>query len=105
MLCINIDCSTDEMKWIQHVLFSLQLGGFVEKYAGSGVSLHPQSNSNKENRRTEGLNRYLQTLQSNQSTAPGQRDDYYHVTHTLKTSFGDIAAHIITVTYDGRNMK
>lgn len=52
--------------------FSVQLGGFVEKYAGSGVSLHTHSNSNKENRRTEGLNRYLQTLQSNQSAAPGQ---------------------------------
>lgn len=49
----------------------LQLGGFVEKYAGSGVTLHPQSSSNKENRRTEGLNRYLQTLQSHQSTATG----------------------------------
>lgn len=50
---------------------SLQLGGFVEKYAGAGVSLHTQTSSNKENRRTEGLNRYLQTLQSNQSAAPG----------------------------------
>lgn len=50
----------------------LQLGGFVEKYAGSGVTLHPQSGSNKENRRTEGLNRYLQTLQSHQSTATGR---------------------------------
>lgn len=50
----------------------LQLGGFVEKYAGSGVTLHPQSSSNKENRRTEGLNRYLQTLQSNQSTVTGR---------------------------------
>lgn len=50
----------------------LQLGGFVEKYAGSGVTLHPQSSSNKENRRTEGLNRYLQTLQSHQSTATGR---------------------------------
>lgn len=50
----------------------LQLGGFVEKYAGSGVTLHPQSRSNKENRRTEGLNRYLHTLQNNQSTAKGR---------------------------------
>lgn len=44
----------------------------MEKYAGSGVTLHPQSSSNKENRRTEGLNRYLQTLQSKQSTATGR---------------------------------
>uniref|UniRef100_A0A671VRG8 ATP-dependent DNA helicase DDX11 n=1 Tax=Sparus aurata TaxID=8175 RepID=A0A671VRG8_SPAAU len=49
------------------------LGGFVEKYAGSGVSLHVQSGSNKENRRTEGLNRYLQTLQSNQVSPADQQ--------------------------------
>ncbi len=68
-------------------VLSLQLVGFVEKYAGSGVSLHTQSSSNKENRRTEGLNRYLQTLQSSQSTAPGQRTDVC-VTQILKTNFG-----------------
>lgn len=68
------------------LVFSLQLGGFVEKYAGSGVSPHTQSSSNKENRRTEGLNRYLQALQSNQSSAPGQRADVY-VNHTLKHIF------------------
>lgn len=45
----------------------------MEKFAGSGVSLHVQSGSNKENRRTEGLNRYLQTLQSNPGAATGQR--------------------------------
>lgn len=56
-------------------LLCLQLGGFVEKYAGSGVSVHTQSRTNKENRRTEGLNRYLQTLQSTQINAPGQRED------------------------------
>lgn len=61
-------------------VFSLQLVGFVEKYAGSGVSLHTPSSSNKENRRTEGLTRYLQTLQSTQVNAPGQREDLY-VTH------------------------
>uniref|UniRef100_A0A3Q2DTL7 DEAD/H (Asp-Glu-Ala-Asp/His) box helicase 11 n=1 Tax=Cyprinodon variegatus TaxID=28743 RepID=A0A3Q2DTL7_CYPVA len=48
------------------------LGGFVEKYAGSGVMLHAQSTSNKENRRTEGLNRYLETLKKNPTSAPGQ---------------------------------
>uniref|UniRef100_A0A3Q1C6B2 ATP-dependent DNA helicase DDX11 n=1 Tax=Amphiprion ocellaris TaxID=80972 RepID=A0A3Q1C6B2_AMPOC len=52
------------------MLLKIKLGGFVEKYAGSGVILHTQSSSNKENRRTEGLNRYLQNLQSNQSSAP-----------------------------------
>lgn len=55
----------------EQTVFSVQLGGFVEKYAGTGVSVHSQSSLNKENRRTEGLNRYLQNLQSNQSTLPG----------------------------------
>ncbi|XP_026167802.1 ATP-dependent DNA helicase DDX11 isoform X1 [Mastacembelus armatus] len=49
-------------KYFEKSMISRKLGGFVEKYAGSGVSLHTQS---KENRRTEGLSRYLQTLQSN----------------------------------------
>ncbi|XP_074489242.1 ATP-dependent DNA helicase DDX11 [Sebastes fasciatus] len=57
-------------RYFEKSMISRKLGGFVEKYAGSGVSLHTQSSSNKENRRTEGLNRYLQTLQSSQSTAP-----------------------------------
>ncbi|XP_033490740.2 ATP-dependent DNA helicase DDX11 [Epinephelus lanceolatus] len=57
-------------KYFEKSMISRKLSGFVEKYAGSGVSVHTQSSSNKENRRTEGLNRYLQTLQSNQSTAP-----------------------------------
>ncbi|XP_049928608.1 ATP-dependent DNA helicase DDX11 [Epinephelus moara] len=57
-------------KYFEKSMISRKLSGFVEKYAGSGVSVHIQSSSNKENRRTEGLNRYLQTLQSNQSTAP-----------------------------------
>lgn len=48
----------------------------MEKYAGSGVSVHAPSTSNKENRRTEGLNRYLQALQSNQSASPGQARSY-----------------------------
>lgn len=63
------------------LMSSLQLSGFVEKYTGSGMNLHPQSSSNKDNRRTEGLNRYLKTLQSNESTAPGQRFwlTYYQV--------------------------
>lgn len=60
--------------WLLHEIIVqplLQLGGFVEKYAGTGMTLHPQSCSNKENRRTQGLNHYLQTLQSNR-TAPGR---------------------------------
>ncbi|XP_075945141.1 ATP-dependent DNA helicase DDX11 [Anarhichas minor] len=57
-------------RYFEKSMINRKLGGFVEKYAGSGVSLQTQSSSNKENRRTEGLNRYLQTLQSNQINAP-----------------------------------
>ncbi|CAJ1056797.1 ATP-dependent DNA helicase DDX11 [Xyrichtys novacula] len=57
-------------RYFEKSMISRKLGGFVEKYAGSGVSLHTQSHANKENRRTEGLNRYLKTLQSNQSVPP-----------------------------------
>ncbi|XP_053175106.1 ATP-dependent DNA helicase DDX11 [Scomber japonicus] len=62
-------------KYFEKSMISRKLGGFVEKYAGSGMSVHTQSSSNKENRRTEGLNRYLQTLQSNQSGATVPSDD------------------------------
>ncbi|XP_041853276.1 ATP-dependent DNA helicase DDX11 isoform X1 [Melanotaenia boesemani] len=57
-------------RYFEKSMVSRKLGGFVEKYAGSGVTLHTQSSSNKENRRTEGLNRYLQTLQSNHNSVP-----------------------------------
>ncbi|XP_035521477.1 ATP-dependent DNA helicase DDX11 [Morone saxatilis] len=57
-------------RYFEKSMISRKLVGFVEKYAGTGVNLHTQSSSNKENRRTEGLNRYLQTLQSNQGSAP-----------------------------------
>ncbi|KAM3609175.1 uncharacterized protein V6R79_010695 [Siganus canaliculatus] len=56
-------------RYFEKSMISRKLVGFVEKYAGSGVTLNTQSSSNKENRRTDGLNRYLQALQSNQSTA------------------------------------
>ncbi|XP_044213032.1 ATP-dependent DNA helicase DDX11 [Thunnus albacares] len=62
-------------KYFEKSMISRKLGGFVEKYAGSGVSVHTQSSSNKENRRTEGLNRYLQTLQNNQNPAPVSSED------------------------------
>uniref|UniRef100_A0A3P9NF89 DEAD/H (Asp-Glu-Ala-Asp/His) box helicase 11 n=1 Tax=Poecilia reticulata TaxID=8081 RepID=A0A3P9NF89_POERE len=57
-------------RYFEKSMISRKLGGFVEKYAGSGVTLHTHSSSNKENRRTEGLNRYLQALNSNPSSAP-----------------------------------
>uniref|UniRef100_A0A4W6DAM5 DEAD/H (Asp-Glu-Ala-Asp/His) box helicase 11 n=1 Tax=Lates calcarifer TaxID=8187 RepID=A0A4W6DAM5_LATCA len=69
----NINLFKVLQKYFEKSMISRKLGGFVEKYAGSGVSLHVQSSSNKENRRTEGLNRYLQTLQTNQSTAQDQQ--------------------------------
>ncbi|XP_038124814.1 ATP-dependent DNA helicase DDX11 [Cyprinodon tularosa] len=57
-------------RYIEKSMISRKLGGFVEKYAGSGVMLHAQSTSNKENRRTEGLNRYLETLKKSPTSAP-----------------------------------
>uniref|UniRef100_A0A8C9X399 DEAD/H (Asp-Glu-Ala-Asp/His) box helicase 11 n=1 Tax=Sander lucioperca TaxID=283035 RepID=A0A8C9X399_SANLU len=67
----NINLFKVLQRYFEKSLISRKLGGFVEKYAGLGVSLHTPSSSNKENRRTEGLNRYLQTLQSNQTDQQG----------------------------------
>ncbi|KAF7670341.1 hypothetical protein LDENG_00018830 [Lucifuga dentata] len=61
-------------KYFEKSMISRKLCGFTEKYGGSGVSLHTQTSSNKENQRTEGLNRYLQTLQSSQSSAAEQQE-------------------------------
>ncbi|XP_060779251.1 ATP-dependent DNA helicase DDX11 isoform X3 [Neoarius graeffei] len=55
-------------RYFEKSLISRKLFGFSEKYEGSGVSVHTSS-VNKENRRTEGLGRFLQSLQSN-ATAP-----------------------------------
>ncbi|CAL9695345.1 unnamed protein product [Knipowitschia caucasica] len=51
-------------RYFEKSLISRKLGGFVEKYAGTGVTVHPH-NTYTENRHTEGLNRYLQSLQGN----------------------------------------
>uniref|UniRef100_A0A674BR86 ATP-dependent DNA helicase DDX11 n=1 Tax=Salmo trutta TaxID=8032 RepID=A0A674BR86_SALTR len=55
-------------RYFEKSMISRKLCGFIEKYAGTGVTSHTQTtqtqSANKENRRTEGLNRYLQTLQS-----------------------------------------
>uniref|UniRef100_A0A8C4IHY0 ATP-dependent DNA helicase DDX11 n=1 Tax=Dicentrarchus labrax TaxID=13489 RepID=A0A8C4IHY0_DICLA len=64
----NINLFKVLQRYFEKSMISRKLVGFVEKYAGTGVNLHTQSSSNKENRRTEGLNRYLQTLQSNQTS-------------------------------------
>ncbi|KAL1265125.1 hypothetical protein QQF64_003152 [Cirrhinus molitorella] len=50
-------------KYFEKSMISQKLCGFVEKYEGSGVNTH-SSSKNKENRRTEGLGRFLQTLQN-----------------------------------------
>uniref|UniRef100_A0A8C1M341 Helicase ATP-binding domain-containing protein n=1 Tax=Cyprinus carpio TaxID=7962 RepID=A0A8C1M341_CYPCA len=50
-------------KYFEKSMISHKLCGFVEKYEGSGVNTHSGS-KNKENRRTEGLGRFLQTLQN-----------------------------------------
>ncbi|XP_047204207.1 ATP-dependent DNA helicase DDX11 isoform X1 [Girardinichthys multiradiatus] len=55
-------------RYIEKSMISRKLGGFVEKYSGSGVTLHVQNSSNKENRRTEGLSRYLQALKTNSTS-------------------------------------
>ncbi|MCI4379479.1 hypothetical protein PGIGA_G00228850 [Pangasianodon gigas] len=55
-------------RYFEKSLISRKLFGFSEKYGGSGVSTHTSS-MNKENRRTEGLGRFLQGLQS-KATAP-----------------------------------
>lgn len=49
----------------------MQLGGFAEKYAGSGVNSHTPSGLNKENRCTEPLLRFLEGLKKGQKAAPG----------------------------------
>ncbi|KAG7522150.1 ATP-dependent DNA helicase DDX11 [Solea senegalensis] len=71
-------------KYFGKSMISRKLGGFVEKYAGSGVSLHTHSASSKENRRTEGLNRYLQTLQSSHSPTPVSSSDQQGSVETEK---------------------
>uniref|UniRef100_A0A671KL39 ATP-dependent DNA helicase DDX11 n=1 Tax=Sinocyclocheilus anshuiensis TaxID=1608454 RepID=A0A671KL39_9TELE len=50
-------------KYFEKSMISHKLCGFVEKYEGSGVNTHSGS-KNKENRRIEGLGRFLQTLQN-----------------------------------------
>ncbi|XP_056138024.1 ATP-dependent DNA helicase DDX11 [Lampris incognitus] len=51
-------------RYFEKSMVSRKLCGFMEKYAGSGAY-----RLNKENRRTEGLNRFLQTLQNRLSSA------------------------------------
>ncbi|CAL8358727.1 unnamed protein product [Lota lota] len=62
-------------RYFEKSMICRKLCGFIEKYAGSGVTPYPQPSGqtpgslNKENRRTEGLSRYLQTLQKSTATA------------------------------------
>ncbi|CAL8319641.1 unnamed protein product [Gadus morhua 'NCC'] len=74
-------------RYFEKSMICRKLCGFVEKYAGSGVTPHPQTprpqtprpqtphpqtpgGLNKENRRTEGLSRYLQALQKGPPAPP-----------------------------------
>ncbi|XP_062861295.1 ATP-dependent DNA helicase DDX11 [Trichomycterus rosablanca] len=50
-------------KYFEKSMISRKLCGFLEKYEGSGVKLNSDQ-MNKENRRTEGLGRFLQSLHS-----------------------------------------
>ncbi|CAL8296622.1 unnamed protein product, partial [Boreogadus saida] len=76
-------------KYFEKSLICRKLCGFVEKYAGSGVTPRPQTprpqtprpqtprpqtpgGLNQENRRTEGLSRFLQALQNGPAAPPGQ---------------------------------
>ncbi|KAF5893568.1 ATP-dependent DNA helicase DDX11, partial [Clarias magur] len=65
-------------RYFEKSLISRKLFGFSEKYEGSGVSTHTSS-VNKVNRRTEGLGRFLQGLQS-KAAAPvepqGSAEDF-----------------------------
>ncbi|KAG9337298.1 hypothetical protein JZ751_028866 [Albula glossodonta] len=54
-------------RYFEKSLISRKLCGFVERYQGAGVKVNV---SNKENRRTEGLGRFLQALQSGQPQQP-----------------------------------
>ncbi|KAJ8245621.1 hypothetical protein GJAV_G00272710 [Gymnothorax javanicus] len=54
-------------RYFEKSLISRKLCGFVERYQGAGVKLNL---SNKENRRTEGLAHFLQSLQSRPQTQP-----------------------------------
>ncbi|XP_036376372.1 ATP-dependent DNA helicase DDX11 isoform X2 [Megalops cyprinoides] len=60
------------LRYFEKSLLSRKLYGFVERYQGTGVSINT-STSNKENRRTEGLSRFLETLQSGQQLQPDQK--------------------------------
>ncbi|XP_029951189.1 ATP-dependent DNA helicase DDX11 [Salarias fasciatus] len=73
-------------RYFEKSMISRKLGGFVEKYSGSGVGLHTQTSSNKENRRTEGLNRFLQTLQSSQGSAPADQQGAAEAEKVLSAS-------------------
>lgn len=55
-------------KYFEKSMISRKLSGFAERYEGAGVTSHTQAN--KENRRTEGLGRFLQGLQNKTSTVP-----------------------------------
>lgn len=73
-------------RYFEKSMISRKLGGFVEKYSGTGVNMHV-SNTNKENRRTDGLNRYLQSLHSNHTAVlPSEQQGSPESDKALSTS-------------------
>ncbi|XP_030646577.1 ATP-dependent DNA helicase DDX11 [Chanos chanos] len=61
-------------RYFEKSFISRKLCGFVEKYESGGVRVHTPF-ADKENRRTEGLGRFLQTLQSQPTGPHGAADD------------------------------
>uniref|UniRef100_A0A667YSY2 ATP-dependent DNA helicase DDX11 n=1 Tax=Myripristis murdjan TaxID=586833 RepID=A0A667YSY2_9TELE len=70
----NINLFKVLQRYFEKSKISRKLCGFMEKYGGTGVTPHVQTSSNKENRCTDGLNRYLQTLQSSQTDQKGSAE-------------------------------
>ncbi|KAL2093534.1 hypothetical protein ACEWY4_010846 [Coilia grayii] len=55
-------------RYFEKSMISRKLSGFAERYEGAGVT--PHTHGNKENRRTEGLGRFLQSLQNKEPVPP-----------------------------------
>nr|XP_055029828.1 ATP-dependent DNA helicase DDX11 isoform X2 [Misgurnus anguillicaudatus] len=69
--CDNINLFKVQ-KYFEKSMISQKLCGFVEKYEGNGINTQ-SSCKNKENRRIEGLGRYLQSLQNNPTVVSEQQ--------------------------------
>uniref|UniRef100_A0A8B9H4E6 DEAD/H (Asp-Glu-Ala-Asp/His) box helicase 11 n=1 Tax=Astyanax mexicanus TaxID=7994 RepID=A0A8B9H4E6_ASTMX len=68
-------------KYFEKSMISRKLCGFVEKYEGNGVNTHSNS-VNKENRNTEGLGRFLQSLQNKPADWLASRNEYLNMIYS-----------------------